>query len=148
MNYRIGNAAINAGDEKYGLEYIDEALSLLPPLRKGEMPHKNEILARIWRPIALKELGDLSGALSELRICLAAVRLLDHHGKVDLNDADDILIRKTNGLASQILRLELEIKMQKGITRPIFSHDERLDLMKELSFGMYSNRRSSKVRLL
>jgi hypothetical protein len=138
MNYRIGNVKLD-GDAQSGLEYIDEALSLLPPLRKGEMPHRNEVLARIWRPIALEKLGDLSGALSERRICLAAVRLLDYHGKVDLNDADDILIRKTDGLTSQILKLELEIKIQRGTTRPIFSHNERLDLMKELGFGMYSD---------
>ena len=82
MNYRIGNAylADKRADYESGLEYIDKALTLIPPLRAGEMPHENEVMARVFRAKALQKLGDVSGAIAEYRVCLAAIRLLDYHG--------------------------------------------------------------------
>ena len=51
MNYRIGNSFLcdRIEDFKSGLEYIDRALSLIPPLREGDIPHENEVMARIFR---------------------------------------------------------------------------------------------------
>jgi len=141
MNYRIGNSFIGGKTEDFesGLEHIDRALSLIPPLREGEMPHESEVLARVFRARALQNLGDISGALAEYRVCLAAIRLLDYHGKLDMNDPDHILIKKTTNFTSIIIGLTIESKIQEGGCRPYFSHDERLDLMKELGIGMYSD---------
>lgn len=77
------------------LQHIDVALSLLPPLKKGEMPDSNKVLARVYRAIAFEKLGDTDHALLEFRIRLAAIRLLDHSGKVDMSDETNILIEKT-----------------------------------------------------
>ena len=141
MNYRIGNSFLNDRNKDFesGLDYIDRALSLIPPLREGDIPHENEIMARIFRARALQNLGDISGALAEYRVCLAAIRLLDYHGKVDMNNSKDILISKTTNFTSIIIGLTIESKIQEGANRPYFSHDERLDLMKELGYGMYSD---------
>uniref|UniRef100_A0A7S2KH06 Uncharacterized protein n=1 Tax=Skeletonema marinoi TaxID=267567 RepID=A0A7S2KH06_9STRA len=139
MNYRMGNSFIcrKTADFESGLEHISRALSLIPPLREGEMPHhESEVLARVFRARAVQNLGDISGALAEYRVCLAAIRLLDYHGKVDMNDPDHILIRKTTNFTSIIIGLTIESKIQEGGSRPYFSHDERLDLMKELGIGM------------
>jgi len=141
MNYRMGNSFIGGktADFESGLEHIDRALSLIPPLREGEMPHESEVLARVFRARAVQNLGDISGALAEYRVCLAAIRLLDYHGKVDMNKSKDILISKTTNFTSIIIGLTIESKIQEGANRPYFSHDERLDLMKELGYGMYSD---------
>ncbi len=139
MNYRIGNSLIADEEFEAGLRHIDRALTLIPPLRVGEMPHECEVMARVFRAKALKKLGDIPGAIAEYRICLAAIRLLDHHGKVDMNDSKHILIGKTTNFTAVLLGLTVEQKILEGATRPYFSHDERLDLMKELGFGMYSN---------
>ena len=90
----MGNSFIcrKTADFESGLEHIDRALSLIPPLREGEMPHENEALARVFRARAMQNLGDISGALAEYRVCFAAIRLLDYHGKVDMNDPDHNLI--------------------------------------------------------
>ena len=103
------------------------------------MPHQSEVMARIFRAKALKFMGDIPGAVAEYRICLAAIRLLDHHGKVDMNDTQHLLIKKTTNFTAVLLGLTVEQKILEGASRPYFSHDERLDLMKELGFGMYSN---------
>ena len=141
MNYRIGNAYLADKRAEYesGLEYIDKALTLIPPLRAGEMPHENEVMARAFRAKALQKLGDISGAIAEYRVCLAAIRLLDYHGKVDMEQSNHMLISKTTNFTSILLGLVVERKIQEGAERPYFSHDERLDLMKELGFGMYSD---------
>ena len=139
MNYRIGNSYIADEDFKSGLEYIDRALTLIPPLREGEMPHQCEVLARVFRAKALEEMGGVSSAIAEYRICLAAIRLLDHHGKVDMNDTKHMLIGKMRNFTSILLGLIVEQKIMEGASRPYFSHDERLDLMKELGFGLYSD---------
>ncbi len=141
MNYRIGNSymAERTKDFKSGLEYIDRALTLIPPLRVGEMPHECEVLARVFRAKALEKMGDIHGAIAEYRICLAAIRLLDHHGKVDMNDSKHMLIGKMRNFSSILLGLIVEQKILEGASRPYFSHDERLDLMKELGLGLYSD---------
>ena len=118
MNYRIGNSLIRDEDFESGLDYIDRALSLIPPLREGEIPHENEVMARIFRARALQNLGDISGALAEYRVCLAAIRLLDYHGKVDMNDSKHLLISKTTNFTSIIIGLTIERKIQEGATRP------------------------------
>ena len=134
MNYRIGNNHLSdkVSDFETGLKYIDKALSFIPPLRAGEMPHENEVMARVFRAKALQKLGDVSGAIAEYRVCLAAIRLLDYHGKVDMNRSNHILISKTTNFTSILLGLTVEQKIQEGADRPYFTHDERLDLMKEL----------------
>ena len=139
MNYRIGNNFLKDTVRKFksGLEHIDRALAIIPPLRLGEMPHECEVMARVFRANALKKLGDIPGAIAEYRICLAAIRLLDHHGKVDMNDSEHILIEKTTNFTAVLLGLTVEQKILEGASRPYFSHDERLDLMKELGFGLY-----------
>ena len=136
--YRIATVLANRDKPVDSLRYVDEALSLLPPLRKGDMPHKWEVMTRIYRAYAKYDLKDYQGALNENRICLAAVRLLAFQGKVDMEDSNDILVRKTNGMTNQIIRSLMHIKLMKGIQRPLFSTKERLDLMEELNFGVYS----------
>lgn len=67
-------------DYESGLpRHIDKALALIPTLRAGERPHESEVMARVFRAKALhKKLGDISGAIAEYRVCLAAIRLLDY----------------------------------------------------------------------
>ena len=97
------------------------------------MPHKCEVMgAKDY-----VNSGDIDISLQECRVCLAAIRLLDHFGKVDMNDVNDILISKTNNWAHTIIRLTVEKKIRDNTSRPYISADERLDLMKELGIGMY-----------
>ena len=139
--YRIANALANRDKPVESLRYVDEALSLIPPLRKGDMPHKWEVMTRIYRARAKYDLKDYQGALNETRICLAAVRLLAFRGKIDMGDSNDILVQKTNGTSSRIIRSLMHIKLKGGIQRPLFATKERLDLMEELNFGVYSTNR-------
>ena len=139
--YRIATALANRDKPVESLRYVDEALSLIPPLRKGEIPHKWEVMTRIYRAHAKYDLKDYQGALNENRICLAAIRLLAFQGKVDMGDSNDILVRKTNGMSNRIIQSLMHIKLKGGIQRPLFATEERLDLMEELNFGVYSANR-------
>ena len=114
MNYRIGNSLILDEDFESGLDYIDRALSLIPPLRGGEIPHENEVMARIFRAMALQNLGDISGALAEYRVCLAAIRLLDYHGKVDMNDSSIFSLTRRQTLLQLSLGSQLKGRSKKA----------------------------------
>lgn len=118
-------------DYEAGLEHIDRALSLIPPLRAGEILHASEVMARVFRAKALHKLGDISGAIAEYQVCLAVIviRLLDYHGKVDMNnDTNHLLICRTTSFLLNSSRAYSGTKEQEGASRPYFSHDERLDL--------------------
>ena len=57
-------------------------------------------------------------------------------------DSKDILMSKTDVLPHQFIRLSAKLKMGKeGASRPYYTNDERLDLMKELGIGLYSDAR-------
>ena len=136
--YRIATVLANRDKPAESLRFVDEALSLIPPLKKGDMPNKWEVMMRVYRAYAKYDLGDYEAALNENRMCLAAIRLLAFHGKVDMSDSNDILMSKANGMGIRIMRCLMHIKLNNGVQRPLFSAEERLDLMEELSFGMYS----------
>jgi len=122
--------------------YANESLSLLPPLKKGELPHKPEVLGRLFRYFALVAMAEDELAYSECRAILAAIRLLHHEGRLDMYDSNDILMRKTDVLPNQLIRLSVKLKMkEEGASRPYFTRDDRLDLMKELGIGLYSDTR-------
>ncbi len=52
-----------------------------------------------------------------------------------MNQKNHILICKTTNFTSILLKVE----QKKGASRPYFSNDERIDLMKELGFRVYSD---------
>ena len=123
-------------------KHANESLSLLPPLQRGELPRKDEVLARLYIYFGLVEMGEEERAFSECRIILAAIRLLHHNGKLDMYDSKDILMSKTDVLPHQFIRLSTKLKMrEEGASRPYYSRDERLDLMKELGIGLYLDAR-------
>ena len=122
--------------------YANEGIALLPPLKRGELPHKMEVLARLHRYFALVEMNEDEMALSECRAILAAIRLLHHEGRLDMYDSKDILMRKTDVLPHKLISLSVKMKMDaKGASRPFYTRDERLALMKELGVGMYADSR-------
>ncbi|KAL9187588.1 hypothetical protein ACHAXT_001691 [Thalassiosira profunda] len=121
------------------LRYINEGLSLMPPLQRGELPHKMEVLGRLQRYYALADVGEEEQAHAECRAILAAVRLLHFEKRVDMYDSSDILIGKLDILPHQFIKRAVKLKMkEEGACRPYFSRDERLGLMKELGIGTYS----------
>lgn len=65
--------AANFKDPVKSLCYINEALSLLPPLKKGEIPYKYERMARVYRAGVLFGLEDYEAAYNDFRLCLIAV---------------------------------------------------------------------------
>lgn len=143
-NYRL--AVYHNGEEGEGianndelcLHYANKALSLLPKLQHGEIPHYDEMKARVLRALAIYLMKDYEAALTEYRVCLAAIRLLDHAGRVDMSDPNDSLMRLVNVWPHTIIRMVIKIKIQNGESRPFFTKDEQLDLMKENAYGIYS----------
>ena len=57
-------------------------------------------------------------------------------------DSKDILMRKTDVLPHKLISLSVKMKMDaKGASRPFYTRDERLALMKELGVRMYADSR-------
>ena len=125
-------------DDELCLQHANEALSLLPKLQEGETPHKCEMFARTLRASAHYCMKDYEVALVEYRVVLAAIRLLDHAGRLDISNPNDPLVKIVNIWPHTIIRMTIKLKIQKGLPRPYFTIDEYLDLMKELAYGVYS----------
>lgn len=66
--YRLSTCFYSLGDHKQSLKYANEALSLLPPLGKDEMPYKYEVYARMNRAQSLFVLKDYENALNDFRL--------------------------------------------------------------------------------
>lgn len=125
-------------DDELCLRYANEALSLLPQLQEGELPHHDELRVRTMRALSYLCMKDYKAALLEYRVCLAAVRLLDHSGRLDMSNPNDSLVSKVNMWPHTMIRMSIKLKIQNGASRPFFTKDEQLDLMKEHAYGIYS----------
>ena len=68
----------------------------MPTLQRGEIPHYDEVLVRTIRAFATYCTQDFEAALVEYRVCLAAIRLLHHDGKIDMSDASDRIMSYVN----------------------------------------------------
>lgn len=123
-------------DDELCLRYANEALSLLPTLQRGEIPHYDELCARVLRALTMSIMSDYEAALVEYKVCLAAIRLLHHAGRLDMNDPNVPLMDDVNLWPHTIMRMTIKVKMQNG--RPYLTKDEYLDLMKENAYGIYS----------
>lgn len=143
-NYRLAlhyNSRYSRGDSnnnELSLHHVNEALSLLPTLQRGEIPHYDEVLVRTVRACATFCRGDIKAALVEYRVCLAAIRLLHSDGKIDMNDACDKIMDYVNTWPHTIIRMTIRLKIQDGVRRPYLTKDEYLDLMKEHAYGIYA----------
>mmetsp|Transcript_18391 Transcript_18391/g.27750 ORF Transcript_18391/g.27750 Transcript_18391/m.27750 type:complete len:481 (+) Transcript_18391:70-1512(+) len=140
-NYRLA-AYYNGPGERTNddlcLRYVNEALSLLPALQRGEVPHYDEVLVRTVRALAKYCMNDFEAALMEYRVCLASIRLLHFEGRIDMSDATEKLMNRVNLWPHTILRMTIRVKIQNGVSRPYLTKDEYLDLMKENAYGIYS----------
>ena len=140
--YRVASYYIGNKKPELCLEYATKALLLLPPLQIGELPHQHEVLVRLYRYMALEKLGYDEQSLAECRMLIAAIRLLHHEGRVDMNDPGDILISKSDVLPFSLIQHTVNSKMKKeGTMRPYFTQSERVKLWKELGVGLYSKDR-------
>ncbi|KAK1737532.1 hypothetical protein QTG54_011818 [Skeletonema marinoi] len=140
-NYYLASYYNYAGertDDELSLHHVNEALSLLPTLQRGEVPHYDEVLVRTIRALATYCMKDFEAALMEYRVCIAAIRLLHHEGRIDMSDATDKLMNTVNLWPHSILRMTIRIKIQNGVSRPYLTKEEYLDLMKENAYGIYS----------
>ena len=63
--YRAANVYKEHCKPVSSYRYANEGLSLLPPLKRGELPRKEEVLARLHRYFGLVEMG-----VSECRVIL------------------------------------------------------------------------------
>ena len=120
------------------LQYTNQALSLLPKLREGEIPHREELYTRIERAEAMLFMKDYDAALVEFRVVVAGIRLLDHAGIIDMGNSNDDLVKRVNIWPHTMIRMTIKLKQRNGVPRPYFMKDEYLDLMKELAYGIYS----------
>ena len=125
-------------DDELCLHYTNKALSLLPPLRMNDIPHYDELFARNMRALATALMGDYESALVEYRVCLASVRLLHHAGRLDMSNPKDMIMKNVNIWPHMMIRMMIKVKIQNGISRPYFTKDESLDVMKEFAYGIYS----------
>ena len=142
-NYRLalyyhGNGWGERTNDELCLHHVNEALSLLPVLQRGEVPHYDEVLVRTIRASTKFYMNDFESALMECRVCLASIRLLHHEGRIDMSDATDTLMDRVNVWPHAILRMTIRLKIQNGVSRPYLTKDEYLDLMKENAYGIYS----------
>ena len=120
------------------LQHANEALSLLPQLQRNEIPHFEELHARIMRATAMLCMKDYKSTLLEYRVVLASIRLLDDAGRINMSDPNNSIMEKVNIWPHTMIRMTIKLKMQNGIQRPYFTKEEHLDLMKELAYGIYS----------
>lgn len=140
-NFRLAlyyNSRGESNDNELSLRHVNEALSLLPTLQRGEIPHYDEVLVRTIRAFATYCTRDFEAALVEYRVCLAAIRLLHSDGKIDMSDANDKIMCYVNTWPHTIIRMTIRLKVQNGVSRPYLTKDEFLDLMKENAYGIYS----------
>eukprot|EP00984_Skeletonema_dohrnii_P026605 scaffold15955_cov78-Skeletonema_dohrnii-CCMP3373.AAC.2 len=136
-HYRLAMCHNNPGErnDELCLHHVNEALSLLPTLQRGEVPHYDEVLVRTIRALATYCMKDFEAALMEYRVCIAAIRLLHHEGRIDMSDATEKLMNRVNLWPHTILRMTIRVKIQNGVSRPYLTKDEYLDLMKENAYG-------------
>jgi len=125
-------------NDELSLLHANEALSLLPTLQRGEVPHYDEVIVRTSRALATYCMKDFEAALVEYRVCIAAIRLLHHEGRIDISDANEKLMNRVNLWPHTILRMTIRVKIQNGVSRPYLTKEEYLDLMKENAYGIYS----------
>jgi hypothetical protein len=116
----------------------NEALSLIPPLVEGTIPHPYEVVFRSYRANALMEKGDLSSSLDDFRSRAAAIRLRIYDDQVARPEALEFLTRKCAGIVTFIVQLQTKFKVQNKAKRPFFTTEELNDLEKELGIGLYS----------
>jgi hypothetical protein len=137
-NHRLAVYYGKQTDDELSLRYANEALSLLPTLQRGEIPHYDEVYVRTVRALAKLNMRDYEAALVEYRVCFAAIRLLHHKGRLDMSDPNDKLMGTVNIWPHTFMRMTIQIKIQNGVSRPYLTKDEYLDLMKENAYGIYS----------
>ena len=117
-------------DYDESLKCCNEALSLVPPLKKNEIPYYNEIMARYQRVLALSESDP---AQNKYLLCLACIRLLDYN-EMNMEEFDNTLYK--NASCRMILCTSFVKKEESK--RPYFTNKERVALMKEVGFNIWS----------